>query len=219
MGRYSLVVWDWNGTLLNDRHLCIEVVNGMLSRRGIATLNDRRYLDLFTFPIIEYYRRIGFDYSRDPFPELAVEYLSEYDARVAECDLHPGAPQLIREIAVQGTDQVILSASEQRSLENALDAHGIREEFLRVRGLRDGHAASKVDAGHALLDSIATPRNQTIMIGDTDHDVEVADSLGIDVVLVAAGHQARERLEETGRRVFRDFAELSSWVRAAVRTQ
>lgn len=205
----DLVIWDWNGTLLNDRWLCIDVVNGMLRRRGRTPLTEHRYLEIFRFPVSEYYRRAGFDFEREPFADLAVEYLSEYDSRVGECALHPGAASIVRRLADGGIPQVILSASRQESLEDAVGRSGIGRYFTVLRGLRDGHAVSKVAAGRALISSLTISPSRAIMIGDTDHDVEVADEIGTEIVLVGQGHQSPRRLAATGRTVFGTFAELS----------
>ena len=57
------IVWDWNGTLLDDRWLTIAVMNRLLARRNMDELTEDRYLQFFTFPVIDYYRRLGFDLS------------------------------------------------------------------------------------------------------------------------------------------------------------
>ena len=56
------IVWDWNGTLLDDRWLTIAVMNRLLARRNMDELTEDRYLQLFTFPGIDYNRRLGFDF-------------------------------------------------------------------------------------------------------------------------------------------------------------
>ena len=214
MGMYDLVVWDWNGTLLDDRWLCVDVVNGMLARRGLPQLDEERYRDIFGFPIVDYYRRAGFDFSTDSLEVLAVEYLSVYDARVGECGLHSGIVEILRTIAEAGAEQVILSASKQDSLENAVGKYGIGRWFSTLQGLEDGHAVSKVAAGRRLLDTFDVPADRTLMIGDTDHDGEVSDALGIDLALTAEGHQSIRHLSADGRRVFGTNAELLDWVAA-----
>ncbi len=209
MATIDLVVWDWNGTLLDDRALCIDVINGMLRRRDLPQLDEERYLSIFSFPIRRYYQNVGFDFDVDPFPELAVEYLDEYNSRVGECRLQPGARETIQKLAGAGIDQVILSASEQSSLEVAVQTHRIADDFSALWGLADGHAASKLEVGKNRIYSRGVEADRILMIGDTDHDGEVADALGIDLILVACGHQSIQRLRETGRPVVGTFAEVA----------
>lgn len=208
MTSLELVIWDWNGTILNDRWLCIDVVNGMLRRRGLPPLTEERYLDIFRFPVADYYRLAGFDFDREPFADLAVEYLAEYDARVGECALYMEAESTVRVLAEDGARQVILSASKQESLEEAVRKSGIRRYFAAVRGLEDGHAVSKRAAGMDLMTSLDASPDRTIMIGDTDHDGEVATALGIEIALVSEGHQSHHRLVATGYPVYATVSEL-----------
>ena len=88
----AYVVWDWNGTLFDDVALCIQVMNGMLEKRGLPQLaGPEQYRQVFTFPVEEYYKALGFDFGREPFSQLAVEYISEYDRRALGCPLRAGA--------------------------------------------------------------------------------------------------------------------------------
>ena len=72
--RYEHVIWDWNGTLFDDTPLCVEIMGGMLAKRGLAPLDEGRYREVFTFPVRDYYARLGFDFGRESFADLAVEF-------------------------------------------------------------------------------------------------------------------------------------------------
>ena len=70
----AYVVWDWNGTLFDDVALCIQVMNGMLEKRGLPRLaGPKQYRQVFTFPVEEYYKALGFDFSREPFSQLPAQ--------------------------------------------------------------------------------------------------------------------------------------------------
>ena len=79
---FDTVLWDWNGTLLDDAALCCELLNTMLARHGYAPVGSMEaYRQVFCFPIETYYRRAGFDFSRHPFAALADEYMRLYTPR------------------------------------------------------------------------------------------------------------------------------------------
>lgn len=85
------VVWDWNGTLLDDVEVCIETVNAMLRQRNLPTLESvDQYQNVFTFPVIDYYRRVGFDLERESFEALSEEYMRGYHERAVRCGLFGG---------------------------------------------------------------------------------------------------------------------------------
>ena len=73
--RPKLLVWDWNGTILDDMELTYAIENEMLRARGLTEIPDRAfYLDNFGFPIREYYIKLGYDFSVYPYEALAAEF-------------------------------------------------------------------------------------------------------------------------------------------------
>lgn len=206
---YDLVVWDWNGTLLNDLWLALEIANGMLARRDLPTMDENRYREIFDFPVSEYYRIAGFDFEAEPFPVLAKEFIDQYNARVGECALQESAGDLLDRIADSALRQVVLSASRSSSLYDAVGRHGIVDRFETLQGLTDHYAVSKVEAGRTMVATLGANPERTIMVGDTIHDFEVAEEMGIDCVLVGCGHQATHRLRATGAPVVGCVKELS----------
>ena len=87
-----------NGTLLDDVETCVDVMNGMLERRGLAPLKSVEcYRGIFTFPVREYYKKAGLDPARESFEKLALEYISEYNRRALSCGLVPYAREILRE--------------------------------------------------------------------------------------------------------------------------
>ena len=74
MKKYRHIAWDWNGTLMDDVWLSLHIINALLVRRGIATIDVERYREVFGFPLRDYCRRLGFDLERDPFEVLSDEF-------------------------------------------------------------------------------------------------------------------------------------------------
>ncbi|MEM9226864.1 MAG: HAD family hydrolase, partial [Verrucomicrobiota bacterium] len=84
---YKHIIWDWNGTLIDDTWLCVEVINQIMALRKMPPVNIDSYRAEFGFPVIEYYHKLGFDLEHDPFEEISVEFISEYNRRRMECHL------------------------------------------------------------------------------------------------------------------------------------
>jgi len=195
VNRYEHVIWDWNGTLLNDVALCLDVMNGMLRRRTMREIDSASYREVFDFPVRDYYRRLGFDFAAEPFEQLAIEYCEEYDSRVSECVLHRDAVRVINAIGTGAAVQSVLSSCEQRALETALGGFDLFGRFEQVIGQSNRHATGKLEAGRALIQDSRIAVSSTVLIGDTLHDYEVARDLGVACILVANGHHSRRRLE------------------------
>lgn len=205
---YQHIIWDWNGTLLDDAWLCIEIMNGMLTRRGLPGLTPSRYETIFDFPVEGYYRALGYDFEADPFETLSDEFMGQYNARMFECPLHDGAREALAAAGRLGFTQSVLSAMHEKQLLRLLDHLGVRDLFTDIVGLPDHHARGKVETGKRWIAGQAIPPGAMLFVGDTTHDYEVAAALGVDAALVHSGHHSRARLAATGARLLPSLADL-----------
>ena len=205
--KYKHIIWDWNGTLLDDAWLCVEILNRMLERRGMKTTTLSEYQMYFDFPVINYYIKLGFDFEKEPFDDIAQEYICAYESQRCKCRLREGVIDIVKQFRTRGFLQSVLSASQQSSLIRALEMFGLKDFFENVAGLDDYYAHSKVDAGKKLLKNLAIGPEEILLIGDTTHDYEVACQLGADCLLLPAGHQSRQRLVACGAKVCDSFDE------------
>ena len=190
----SLVLWDWNGTLLDDVALCVDALNRLLRIYHYPQQYSlAQYREIFGFPIEDYYIRAGFDFSKNSYKELADDYMQDYLARAGACPLAESAVPAL---------SLLKGAGEQQVTER-----GVRPYFDRLLGLDNIYARSKVEVGLAYLTELkqrgAVPA-QAIMIGDSVHDFEVAQALGVRCVLQTAGHQSAQQLRATGAPVVPD---------------
>ncbi len=208
MSKYTHIIWDWNGTLKDDAHLCVDIISDILEKRQLARLSMARYQEIFGFPVRDYYAKAGLDFSIEPYETLATEFIVEYNARSEECPLQPHATEIIPKCAALGYKQSVLSAREQQPLDEILHFYDLRKYFERVVGLSDHYANSKVENGKKLVAEMETNPNNIVMIGDTLHDFEVAQAIGVDCILYAGGHQSKARLQACGVPVIEKLTEL-----------
>lgn len=146
--RPELILWDWNGTLLDDVELCVDALNRLLADFGYPQRYDRdQYRAIFGFPIEEYYTRAGFDFSRHSFAELAARYMEIYVPASEVCPLMDGAAEALQAFRSAGLRQVILSASKRDTLCQQVGQRGVTRYFNRLLGLSDIYAKSKVEIG------------------------------------------------------------------------
>ena len=206
------VVWDWNGTLLDDAQACVNAINILLARRGVACIDMAHYRETFGFPVIDFYRRINFPLEGEDWDSLAREFHGLFLADPT-IRLQDGARDVLAQVRRRGLRQSILSASEQGILTRMLADFGIQDYFTEVFGVDNLHGASKMDLGRSLLRKLALPPEHILLVGDTLHDAEVAHALGIRCVLVAQGHQSVPRLEQAGIPVFGSLAELACYIK------
>jgi len=210
--KFKHIIWDWNGTLWDDTGLCVEINNHMLERRGLPLIDRGVYTAKLCFPVTEYYCQLGFDYSVESYNKLAEEFIGEYARRRFECGLQPGARELIAELQAMGVSQAVLSAYEQRALLEATDYFELTPYFNDIVGLNDIYANGKVGNGLKYIAGLDIDPAEVLFIGDTVHDFEVAEAMGVECVLVANGHNSRPRLEACGVPVFDALAEVHAHI-------
>lgn len=205
------IIWDWNGTLLNDNWLSIKAINILLKKYDIPMINQEKYLEIFTFPVIEYYKKLGFDFNQTPFSIIGTEFIKEYTDRMFEADLQDGAREILNYFHEIGISQSLLSAAKQQMLDNLMKFHKLEKYFLKVSGLTDHYANSKVGAGKSWTKELGYDPREILLIGDTLHDVEVADEIGSECVLIAQGHTKYERLKSSSKNVFHNLHDFKEW--------
>lgn len=206
--RITGIIWDWNGTLLNDIHLCVNTMNKLLNKRELVQLSEASYKEVFSFPVKEYYQKIGFDFHVEPFEIPALEFIESYNSKVNTCELHQDALQVLTYFQSLGIRQFVLSAMEQDVLEKCLRNVHIDHFFEYVSGLDNHYAESKTENGHRLISDLKIDASELVLIGDTVHDYEVATELGCQCVLIANGHQSKAVLQTTGVMVIDHIGQL-----------
>jgi phosphoglycolate phosphatase len=205
---YKHIIWDWNGTIFNDVNLGVDIINQLLIPRGLKTLTVDVYKKVFTIPVKDYYANLGFDFSKEPFEIVGKYWMDEYERRKFECGLYNGVEKLMNKIQNLGIGQSILSAYSQHTLEEMVDHFNLRKYFTHIVGLDNIYAASKMHLGKDLMKRLGNGKGETLVIGDTLHDFEVASEIGADCVLVASGHQDKNRLLDATKNVIDTIEDL-----------
>lgn len=208
LSEYKHVVWDWNGTLLDDLHICLDSLNALMALDGRAPISRERYLEIFEFPVINVYRALGFPTDERSFKAGSIAYMAYYESRRDEAGLHSGARDTLAAIRDAGLGQSVLSAYRHDLLETIVSRHGIGDYFTGLSGNGDIYAAGKAERARGHRESLGLAPHEILYVGDTVHDAETAHAMGADCVLLAHGHQPRLKLEATGVRVVAGFTEL-----------
>lgn len=182
------VCWDWNGTLLDDVEVALAAMNTVLRQRGLAEIPDQEaYRAVFGFPIRAFYARLGVDAA--DFLEAADDYLALFAAGVGAASLQPQARATLAAIDALGVEQVLISATPEVTLERQLAPHSLHGHFAHVHGITDVYAASKEHVVTAWLEDSGHDPRRVLMVGDTNHDEEIADALHVRFLRFGGGHQ------------------------------
>ncbi len=206
---YDLVIWDWNGTLLDDTELCYQIANEMRLERGMESMRGiEEYRSHFTFPVVEYYKRMGYTFEQEPFEEISKQFVSLYAERFPACPLQPCAEDALAAVLARGARQVLLSATGQDKLNEQVLHFRLNRYFERVIGGQNNLAHGKADYAVDFLHESGVEPARALFVGDTDHDFEIASSIGCGCALLVPGHQTREHLSTLGATLIESLCEV-----------
>lgn len=210
---YTYCIWDFNGTIFDDIGASIKAVNTLLASRGLPILESKeKYHEVFDFPIIDYYRKIGFDFEREPYEVIAPIWVELYLEYSKESGLFEGVVPALDFFEKSGIKQSVLSASEKNMLEGQLRELGIHDRFEEIMGIDNIYAESKLALARKWREAHSAER--VMFIGDTVHDHQTAKELGADCYLISEGHQPEYKLREaTDAKVFASLGELVEYLK------
>lgn len=205
--KYTHIIWDFNGTLLDDLSAAVGANNVMLKKRGLRQIEDMEtFFEMADRPMWDFYREMGFDLEKEDYREIAAEWGELYREFSSSCTLFPGALECLCRIRDMGIPQIVLSASEKNILSDQLVSLGIAEFFSEVLGLETFHTIDKTGITQAWKNR--NPTAVPIVIGDTENDVKTAEILSCDCILKSGGHRSAASLSKHGYPVIDSFDKI-----------
>lgn len=208
----KVLIWDFNGTIVDDVQLCLDVENEMMKKRQMKKypIDIQFYKEHFCFPVKNYYHLVGYTFEEETFEQVSVEFTDGYDAGFSKVKLCKGFQEKILEAKQKGYMNVILSASFHDKLIEQCKILKIDHLFQEILGIDNLFAGSKIDMAKNWLTSAKINPDECMYLGDTIHDKEVADALGIkNYYLIANGHQSKKVLLDATLRVLDDLTQVN----------
>jgi len=201
------IIWDWNGTLVNDTPVAHSTFNHLLETKVGRSISLDGYREIYQHPIENMYRSAGFDLELHSYELLSHEFHLRYAELSVEIGLQHDSLTTLDWFRSRSCRQFVLSALPHDLLIEAVTKFEVGEFFEEISGLADNLGRGKIHTGVVLLETQKLDPLETVLIGDSSHDAEVADALGVSCILVARGFESRSRLEQNRYPVASDFSE------------
>ncbi len=194
------VIFDWSGTLCDDRNLTLAASNQTLQHFGGSPVDEATYRRDFVLPIEHFYQPLIGDISR---AEIDQQFFQRYRQLALQSRLFPLAELLIRLLNWRGLRLGIVSTMATDILETLLQQRRLRDQFAFVRG----DAADKIPVLQAIAADNTSPDNgstppisadETLYIGDMIHDVTAAKAAGMIAGAALYGYSQSDQLLAAG---------------------
>ena len=215
MHPYELIVFDWDGTIMDSTALIASCIQAAFRDLGlpIPAQSQARYVIGMGFTDTLDHIAPQLDEARRR--ALGERYRHHFLARESEAPLYPGIPELLADLKGRGRRLAIATGKARRGLERALDATGLRPWFEATRCADEGFAKPHPEMLLALLDFTGVAPQRALMVGDTVHDLDLAANAGVDAVAVLYGaHDAELLATRAARARLASVAELHRWLTA-----
>lgn len=213
MGDVRHVVWDWNGTLLEDLPLVVESVNVALTEHGLPSITIADYTASYTRPVRRFYEvLLGREVSADEWVRIDTVFHDTYATAVVErATLMDGAREALAAVDASHASQSLLSMYPHHLLLPLVDHFGLDSHFEVVHGLVGAGGGPKLPHLERHLEEMlhlhGDDPTRVLVVGDAIDDALAAQHLGSRAVLLASGSHPRAELEATGAPVVDSLSE------------
>ncbi|MFL6114698.1 MAG: HAD family hydrolase [Catenulispora sp.] len=196
------LVWDWNGTVLNDFEIILRSTNDSFGDHGLPPITADQYRTQIKMPIRAFYADIlGRDPTDEEWEALDASFHRYYVAYERQARLSDGLPDLFRDWADRGHSQSLLSMYHDDKLVPVVTHHGIAHHFTLVQGTTPPRPARKAEHLQDHLRRLDVDPSQVVLIGDSPDDAYAAQSVGAHAILYSGGFAAAQSLAATGARI------------------
>ena len=211
--QFDLVVFDWDGTLFDSTALIARCIQAACVDVGVPMPTDEQASYVIGMGLVEALQHAAPGLPRERYPELGARYRHHYMARQHEIVFFDGTLPMLEALKARGHLLAVATGKSRRGLDDALSGSALRGLFDATRTADE--TASKPDPRmlHELMNELVVPPEHTVMIGDTTHDLQLAQNAGVPCIGVSYGahdHGAFEPFEP--RFIAHSTAELHAWL-------
>jgi len=213
VSRYELVIFDWDGTIMDSTGLIARCIQDACRELGLPVPSDadaRWVIGLGASASVKF---VAPTLEPERHAEFASRYRGHYLAREHEAPLFEGIPALLSELRARERRLAVATGKSRRGLDRALEASGLAAHFEASRCADEGFAKPHPGMLHALLEATGVEPSRALMVGDTTHDLELAANAGVDAVGVTYGaHDAGLLRDRPARHLASSVEDLRRWL-------
>ncbi len=191
--KYDYIIWDYNGTIIDDAWVAVAAENIVLRDHGLSEIDMEFYLRECEMPIENFYNKI-YDFSKCDFEEVADAFLRNYDRISVQAKPFPEVVSAIESFSRLGLQQSVISGFETGRLVKSLKEFRLDGYFGFMSGSDDVNCGPKSERAKRVVEKNGYDPKRTLFIGDMYHDYETSRYVGADCILIAKGHQGADVL-------------------------
>lgn len=191
---YDLVIFDWDGTLMDSTRVIAASLQSACADIGIAVPGESDARFVIGLGLADTFNHVAPGLDEEGRKRLSERYRHHFLAREHEAPLYAGVREMLADLHARGRRLAVATGKARRGLDRALDSTGLRPWFEATRCADEGFAKPHPDMLLMLMDITGVEPRRALMVGDTTHDLELAANAGVDAVSVSYGAHEEELL-------------------------
>jgi phosphoglycolate phosphatase len=210
---YELVIFDWDGTLMDSTHIIAASLQDACRDVGIEVPSERDAKYVIGLNLADTFKHVAPGLDEPGRVRLSERYRHHFLAREHEMPLYGGVREMLDDLRSRGHRLAVATGKARRGLDRVLDSTGLRECFEATRCADEGFAKPHPEMLLMLLDLTGVEPRNAVMVGDTTHDLELAANAGVDGVAVTYGAHDEDLLSTRPAKArFSNVTQLHRWL-------
>jgi len=211
--RYDLIVFDWDGTLMDSTPHIAESLRAACVDLGLQAPSRAEASWIIGLGLEPGLRRVLPELDPADYPRLSHAYRRHFLAGDSVLPLFPGVRALLAALEQAGNLLAVATGKSRVGLERAFEQSGLREHFHASCCADESFAKPNPDMLFRVMERTGARPERTLMIGDTRHDLDMAANAGVSAVGVSYGaHPRSELLASSAAAVVDSCQELHAWL-------
>lgn len=213
--RYDLIVFDWDGTVMDSTAVISGSIQAACRDVGVPVPSDQAARHVIGLGLDEALRHAVPDMPEALRPDLVARYRHHFMSQDEAIPLFAGARETIVELHQAGYWLGVATGKSRAGLDRVLDSSGMRGYFHATRTADQTFSKPNPTMLLELMDELGVAASRTLMVGDTTHDLLLAQNANVDVLAVGHGAHPAEQLQALNPlALLDDFAQLRAWFKA-----
>lgn len=212
--KYELVVFDWDGTLLDSAAAIVNAIKASSRDLGLPEPSDAAARHVIGLGLTDALAHAVPELEPARYQEMVERYRFHYLSGDKDLNLFAGVPEMLQELTSAGHLLAVATGKSRLGLERALDHSGLRPFFRASRCADECHSKPHPQMLEELMAEFGVSPEAMVMIGDTSHDLQMAINAGVDALAVTYGaHRHDHLLDHAPRACLHSVEELAAWLR------
>lgn len=193
--KFSLVVFDWDGTLMDSTHSIVVAIQNTCRDLGLTVPTDEQASWVIGLSLEEAFKQAVPELPINRMDEFVQRYKFHYLTRDPDLRLFFGNKQILDELKEKSVQMAVATGKSRIGLNRALTNHQMGHYFDTTRTADETRSKPHPLMLEEIMDELMVLPEHTVMIGDTTHDVGLAKNAGVTSIAVTYGAHSKHELE------------------------